>query len=399
MKFIKALITSLLFWLVIAIGVGVIVGAFANESVMQVVVAIRHIFSQFVMFFVPIILLGIIPASIVRMGKKSSRILFFSLGLAWVLVIAVSLFAMALGYAFIPFVNFSESPGTTNTLPDNMLNLNFPPIIPNISAMVLAILIGLGVVWTKSEKTASLLEELYQIVIKLIKRVLLPVIPIFIGAITATMIYEGSLTQHLPSYFVVILIALAAQLAWLVLIYSGATLYSRKNPFKILRHYGKPYLTAFGTRSSAATFPVAMERLLTEPTLKKDAVRFGIPFFGPVFIVCSPLSITLLVMAISQFSYGELPAVGTMLVFIFILSFFAVSAMGIPGGLVMASLAVITSVFGFTEVGIGLLIVLFALHEPFTTAHNITTDGAMVMILSKYMDKHEEQPEEENKEE
>ena len=50
------------------------------------------------------------------------------------------------------------------------------------------------------------------------------------------------------------------------------------------------------------------------------------------------------VMTVSKVLYGELPSLGTMVLFCFLLGVFAVGAPGVPGGTVMASLGLITSV-------------------------------------------------------
>ncbi|MCL2847026.1 MAG: dicarboxylate/amino acid:cation symporter [Firmicutes bacterium] len=383
----KRLSRNLIFWLVIAVSVGFTIGSFANTGVMNVFVALRHITGQLVSFIVPLVILGMIAPSIVRMGKNASRMLVFSLVLSYTLIVVVAFLATGIGYLLLPMIGITEDTGALNTLPANLLQLNFPVIMPAISALVLSILVGLAVVWTKSERTAKLMEEFHEMTKVIIRRVMIPVIPIFIGAIFATMAFEGRFVQHLPSYFQLILIAIATQFIWLGLIYGGAALYTRKNPFHVLRHYGRPYLTAFGTMSSAATLGVVIENVGREKSLNPHAVKFGIPFFANVFLVSSALTMTLFVMGISLFVYGALPSFGTMILFNFLLGVFIVAAPGVPGGSVVASLALVTAVLGFTEVGAGLLIAMWALQDSFGTATNITSDGAMLMILSKYSEK------------
>jgi len=77
-------------------------------------------------------------------------------------------------------------------------------------------------------------------------------------------------------------------------------------------------------------------------------------------------------MTISKMIYGSLPPVGTMVMFILLLGVFAVGAPGVPGGTVMASLGLVTSVLGFDQTGIGLLLSIFALQDSFGTACNVT---------------------------
>ena len=87
-------------------------------------------------------------------------------------------------------------------------------------------------------------------------------------------------------------------------------------------------------------------------------------------------------MTISQILYGEMPPLGTMILFIILLGVFAVGAPGVPGGTVMASLGIVTSVLGFDDTGVALLLSIFALQDSFGTACNITGDGAIALMIT-----------------
>ena len=93
-------------------------------------------------------------------------------------------------------------------------------------------------------------------------------------------------------------------------------------------------------------------------------------------------------MTVSKVLYGVLPAPGTMVLFCLLLGVFAVGAPGVPGGTVMASLGLITSVLGFDNNGTALMLTIFALQDSFGTACNITGDGALTLILTGYAKKH-----------
>lgn len=61
---------------------------------------------------------------------------------------------------------------------------------------------------------------------------------------------------------------------------------------------------------------------------------------------------------------------------------------GVVLGIVMASLGLITGVLGFDATGTALMLTVFALQDSFGTACNVTGDGALTMILSGYVRKH-----------
>ena len=157
---------------------------------------------------------------------------------------------------------------------------------------------------------------------------------------------------------------------------------------EVVKHYGPAYITAVGTMSSAATLAVALKCALKSSVLRKDLVNFGSPLFANIHLCGSVLTEVFFVMVVSQVLYGTLPAMGTMILFCLLLGIFAIGAPGVPGGTVMASLGLITSVLGFDATGTALMLTIFALQDSFGTACNVTGDGALTLMLTGYAKKN-----------
>ena len=69
--------------------------------------------------------------------------------------------------------------------------------------------------------------------------------------------------------------------------------------------------------------------------------------------------------------------------FIMMLGITMVAAPGVPGGAIMAALGVLSSILGFDENMLGLMIALYIAMDSFGTACNVTGDGAIAMIVNK----------------
>ena len=175
---------------------------------------------------------------------------------------------------------------------------------------------------------------------------------------------------------------------WLALLYALGGAYSKTNPIEVVKHYGPAYITAVGTMSSAATLAVALRCAKKAKTLRGDMVDFGVPLFANIHLCGSVLTEVFFVMVVSKILYGALPNVGTMILFCVLLGVFAVGAPGVPGGTVMASLGLIISVLGFDDTGTALMLTIFALQDSFGTACNVTGDGALTLMLTGYVKKH-----------
>ncbi|MDR2630675.1 MAG: dicarboxylate/amino acid:cation symporter [Spirochaetaceae bacterium] len=387
----KKLFKSLPFRLILALIIGIALGLVVNEMVMQIVMTIQKILSQIIMFAIPLVILGFIMPSITKLGNSASKILGLALILAYVSSICAAFMSIIAGYGIIPHLHIVSNIEENRELPKVIFDLMIPQIMPVMSALVLALFIGLAAVWTKAKLTIALLDEFQKIVISVVTMIIIPILPFFIGCTFCGLAYEGSITNQLPVFLIVIIIVMLGHYLWLTVLYVLAGIYSGKNALKVLKHYGPAYLTAVGTMSSAATLPVALNcanKAADEGVLRRDMVAFGIPLFANVHLCGSVLTETFFVMVVSKILYGMLPAPGTMILFCLLLGIFAIAAPGVPGGTVMASLGLIISVLGFDANGTALMLTIFALQDSFGTACNVTGDGALTLILTGFAKKH-----------
>lgn len=383
----QSFFTSLPFLLLVALAVGTLVGYYANESVMKVVVSVKNVLSQLIMFCVPLIIIGFVAASITRLGKNASKLLLIAIALAYVSSVLAAFLSTATGYALIPHMSIASN-ANVKALPEDIFALSIPPVMSVMTALVLSILLGIAAVWTKAKVTANILQEFQNIVLFIVSKVVVPLLPFYICTTFMCLGYDGTVTDQFPVFLKIIAIVLIGHYVWMAVLYGAAALYSKKNPFEVIRHYGPAYLTAVGTMSSAATLSVALKCAHKSKVLRSDMVDFGIPLFANIHLCGSVLTETLFCMAINKMLYGSLPSVGTMILFCVLLGIFAVGAPGVPGGTVMASLGIVVSVLGFDSTGTALILAIFALQDSFGTACNVTGDGALTLILSTYADRH-----------
>ena len=379
---------SLPFRLLLGIAVGIGCGLVFPESVMKVIVTLKFIMGQLVMFCVPLIIIGFIAPSIPKLGSNASRLLGVAVVIAYVSSIGAAFMSMGAGYALIPHLSIDNSVEGLRELPAVVFQLDIPQIMSVMSALALSILVGLAVTWTKSQRFTELLAEFQNIVLAIVSRVVIPVLPFYIGTTFCSLSYEGMITRQLPAFLQIILIVLVGHFIWMALLYVVAGAYSGKSPVEVFKHYGPAYLTAVGTMSSAATLAVALECAGKSKVLRKDMVSFGIPLFANIHLCGSVLTEVFFVMAVGKILYGEIPTVGTMILFCLLLGVFAIGAPGVPGGTVMASLGLITGVLLFGQDGTALMLAIFALQDSFGTACNVTGDGALTLMLTGYADKH-----------
>ena len=375
--------------LLIAVILGIVAGFYVEGTALSAIVSLKHVSGQVIFFLVPLIILGFIAPSIAHLRSNASKMLLFAFGIAYLSSIGASFFGAAVGYQVIPHLDIASDANALKALPENMLKIDIPPVMNVMTALVLAAMIGLATAWVKSDEFVRLLDTFQKMVLELVKKVLLPVLPVFIFSNFCILSYQGAVTKQLPIFISILLVVIVCHYIWLALLYGIASIYSRKNGWQVLKFYGPAYLTALGTMSSAATLGVALNCAHKSPILRKEISAVTVPLFANIHLCGSILTETVFVMTVSKLLYGTMPDPFTLVLFILLLGLFAIGAPGVPGGTVLASLGLIISVLQFDEAGTALLLTIFALQDSFGTACNVAGDGALTLITDTYEKKIE----------
>ncbi len=380
----KKLLNNTIVRLLIGVIVGLIIGPYLTDGLLQVILSTRHVLGQIILFLVPLIILGFVVSSITKLNTNSTKVIGFSIVIAYLSSIGAGFFSSALGYNIIPHLEIANKADSLKELPTMLFKLDIPPVFGVMTSLTLALMIGIGILWTQSKPLEKAFDHFKDIVLLLVNRVLVPILPFYIMANFALLSFEGSIQSQLPVFLTVIIIVIVAHFVWLALLYTIAGIYSKQNPWEVIKHYPPAYLTAVGTMSSAASLGMALQSAHKSKVLKPEITNFTIPFFSNIHLCGSVLTEVFFVMTVSQVLYGSVPDIGTMILFIVLLGIFAIGAPGVPGGTVMASLGIIASVLGFDDAGIALTLTIFALQDSFGTACNIAGDGALSLMVTKY---------------
>ncbi|MCY6355828.1 dicarboxylate/amino acid:cation symporter [Clostridium sp. ZS2-4] len=367
--------------MIIGITIGVILGLTVKEKAMMVILTIKNILGSIIFFTVPLVIFGFITPAITSLKNNASKMLGSMALMCYLSAVGAATMSAIAGYIIIPHFNISSEAAALQKLPEIIFKLEIAPIMPVMTALVLSIFTGVSVIWTKAEVVDKFLNELQKMILAIITNIVVPILPFFIAATFSELAYTGSLTKQLPIFLKVIVIVLIGHFIWLTILYTIAGIVSKQNPWEVAKHYLPAYLTAVGTMSSAATLPVALKCAHKSKVLTPEVVDFAIPLGATTHLCGSVLTETFFCFTISKILYGTLPSVGTVILFILLFGIFAIGAPGVPGGTVMASLAIVTGVLGFDASGVGLLIAIFALQDSFGTACNVTGDGALALLL------------------
>ncbi|MFC0558344.1 dicarboxylate/amino acid:cation symporter [Halalkalibacter alkalisediminis] len=375
---------NLIVKLIIGIIAGIILGLFGPEFFIRVLITLKVLFGSFIGFIIPFIILFFIASGVAGLGKGSGRLVGMTVGTAYVSTIIAGLFAFILATMILPALTTESTSVTEGSALEPFLTIEIAPLMGVVTALLTAFVFGIGIAKTNGEWLKKFFDEGKAIIELVIAKIIIPFLPVYIAGIFAGMASEGTVFGTLKVFGVVLLLAIVTHWVWLLIQYSVAGMISRKNPFMLLKNMLPAYFTAIGTMSSAATIPVTLKSVKRND-VKEDIANFGVPLCATIHLSGSVITIVMCAMAVIMLSPEMTqPSVTQMLPVIFMLGLIMVAAPGVPGGAIMAALGVLTSMLGFNEAAIGLMIALYMAQDSFGTATNVTGDGAVNVIINHW---------------
>lgn len=384
----KTLKIGLLGKILIAIALGIGTGLIFPEWAVRIFVTINSIFSQFLGFAIPLIIVGLVTPAIADIGNKAGKMLLVTVAIAYFSTIFAGLASYLTGAAFFPSMidsgeglkSLSES---GETLP--YFTVTIPPLMGVMTALVLAFMAGLGLAATQHRTLLDAAHGFEQIIVKTINTAIIPVLPVYIFGIFLNMTYIGQVFSILTVFIKIIGIIFAIHIGILVLQFTIAGGFAHKNPFKLLWTMMPAYFTALGTQSSAATIPVTLAQT-RKNGVSEDIAGFTVPLCATIHMSGSTLKIVACALAL-MIMQGNPYDFWQFFGFICMLGITMVAAPGVPGGAIMASLGLLQSMLGFNQESLALMIALYIAMDSFGTACNVTGDGAIAIIVDRLLGK------------
>lgn len=350
----------------------------------EVLMSLKKATGQIIFFMVPLLIFACVTPSITRLSSNVTSLLVFTMAIAYLSSIGAAFFSMGVSRVFVPLFHFGTQADVVALPKEPLVNLSFPTM-DTMSALLLAVLVGLGVVWTRYAAAVAVLEKLQEMVLLLVRKILLPLLPVFVGSNFALLAYTGQI-NNMGIFLPVIAVVVACQLVWIVLMYVAASVYTGRNGWQVLRYYPKAYFTALGSMSSAATLPFAMECIARSPIVKNETYDFTLPLFSNIHLCGSVIAEIALVTTTYYTLNGELPSLLNMVIFAFVACVIAIGSPGVPGGLNVACSTIVGSIIlggESPETFIGIMTAIYTVQDGFGTACNVTTDGALTLITDK----------------
>ena len=399
MKVLKKI--PLILWIVIAIGAGVLIGLFTpgmisgindatgaaipTDLIVQLFVSFSTVFSAFLSFAIPLIIIGFIVPGIGSLAQGAGKMLGITVGLAYLSSILAGFLALTCALLLYPIIlkgqQLASFDNPENALSTGYVSIQLTPIMGVLSALILSFILGLGITALKTRAMLNLFEDFQVIVEKMLGYVIIPLLPVHIVGVFANMTLAGQVAKILSVFGLVFIMVIILHWVTLALQYSVAGAVSRRNPIQMLKTMMPAYFTAIGTQSSAATIPVTV-RSAKKAGISARVVDFAIPLCATIHLSGSMITITACSVAV-LFMTGKSPDFGSLVPMILVLGVMMVAAPGVPGGGVMTAIGLLESMLGFDSSMIALMIALYLAQDSFGTATNVTGDATIATLTER----------------
>ena len=383
--------SGILVWVIAAIILASVLGSIrigGNHlipvGVGRVFATFSDIFSQFLSFAIPLIIIGLVTPAIADLGRGAGKWLGITTAFAYgstlfsgflTFLVCFSLFPRLLASTQLSSV---DKPGSAL---ESYFTIEMPPPLQVMTALLLSFVVGIGLSMVPRGVLRKGFIEFRAIITRLIETIIVPLLPLHIFGIFLNLTYTGEAISVIRTLLRVVVVVLVLEVVILLTQFCVAGAVARRNPIKALLTMMPAYLTALGTSSSAATIPVTL-RQTKKNGVSEAVASFTVPLCATIHLAGSTSKIFAFAFAIvltQGLSVSPVQWVG----FIFMLGITMVAAPGVPGGAIMAATGLLSSMLGFNEAQVGLMIATYIALDSFGTATNVTGDGAIAMIVDR----------------
>ena len=379
--------------LIIAIILGILIGQFLPEEICRIVVTLSGLFSSFLKFVIPLMILAYVTMGIADLSQGAGKLLLITVALAYgsTLIAGTASFLVSINLfpSFMSADALDQIAATADASLSPYFSISLQAILDTLSAVALAFILGLCLSSMRGKQIGNSLyngmAEFSKIIDKVLHTVIIPLLPLYICGTFVDMTKSGKTFAILSILWKVFLVEIDMHLICILIHFVIAGTVSKKNPFELIKNQVPGYTTALGTQSSAATIPVNLE------CAKNDGVceqirNFVVPLCANIHMAGSMITITACATAVCLMN--QLPiSLGTVIPFIMTLGVAMVASPGAPGGSIMTALPFLYMIFG-AEAGdpdgaiCAIMVALYITQDSFGTACNVSGDNAIGVIVN-----------------
>jgi Na+/H+-dicarboxylate symporter len=382
----KPLTSHLLVRVLLGIVLGIACGLFFPEPLARVFLTFNGLFSAFLGFLIPLLIVGLVTPAIGDLGRGAGKWLAVTAAIAYASTVLSGVLAYGVARGSYPWLLGGAQEVDALANPEDsaltgFFALEMEPVFGVMTALLLAFCLGVGITLIPGDTLHRTMDDLRRIIMRIVELVIIPLLPVYIFGMFMSLTMNGQILTVVATFLKVVVLAVVLSAVLLSLQYVVAGAYVGRNPAVLAKNMLPAFATALGTSSSAATIPVTL-RCAEANGVRSSVAGFVVPLSATIHLAGSTMKIVLFsvaIMTITGMPIDDLTYLG----FILMLGVTMVAAPGVPGGAIMAAVGVLQGMLGFDETAVALMIATYIAIDSFGTATNVTGDGAIAVVMDK----------------
>ena len=367
---------------------GILIGLYTPDWTIRSLLTVYEAIGQLIKFTIPLIILFYITNGIASLPSNSGKLLGRTVAFSYGSTLLAGILAFLVASVVLPMLApVAAEVGHESMAHTAFIKLEVPPLFGVISGLVAAFIFGIGISATRSEGLKNIFTQGCTIIEGLLSKVIIPLLPLYIAGVFAAMAADGSVFTTLQAFGKVLVLVVIMHWVWLSALFIVTGILNGRSPIELIRAMMPAYFTALGTMSSAATIPVTL-RSVKAAKVREPIANFVVPLCANIHLSGSTITLVTCTSAVMLMTSGVgIPSLGAMLPFIMMLGIIMIAAPGAPGGAVMSAIGLLTSMLGFNESQVALMIALYLAQDSFGTATNVTGDGVIAIWMDRFFGK------------
>lgn len=353
-----------------------------DDNIKSNLYAISLLLKEIIVFTLPLIIFSFVMSGILSLKDESIKIV-----LILVPMVCLSNFTgFWTAYLFTTpllktgLIKISQL-GTQKTLLEAW-SIHIPQLIRNDFAMIVGASIGIIGGFFKTEfikKTSNILARISNFVLK---RVICPILPIFVLGFIIKMQHEGTLSLIIKEYALLLVVVAVLAYGYMFTLMFLASSRNLKETFRKFKNLVPGVLIGLCSMSSAAAIPSTIEgseKNLEQPNIAK----FVIPATANMHLLGDCFAIPIIGLAL-MISFGnQLPSFSEYLIFSLYGVIAKFAAAGIPGGSALIFVPIFENIFGFDSTMLTAVTAIYVLFDPVATSSNVFGHGMFAILFEK----------------
>ncbi len=385
-----------------ALVLGVVLGLLNVEMINSTMTVLAQIFARlFQLIAIPTIAVAVV-ATMMNLGAEKGTVKIFRRAMTYTLLTTIIAAAVGVSIYYIVspsnlsadfiangdaavsagFSGESYSDHLLNVIPNNLLTPLLDGNVLGVLLMAFAIGIGISKLPESNSKTTlkSFIEGVQNLLFLLIKW-LIAILPIGIVAFAAQLTAQvsgGLVADSLGKY---ILVVLAANCSQMFIVLPLFLLSHGINPVKAVKAMGPALLTAFFTKSSAATLPLTISSAEERMGVKPKVARFVLPLCTTLNMNGCAAFIAITSIFVMQ-NAGMALSFWEVLLWVGIASIAAVGNAGVPMGCYFLTLSLMSGVEGGVAI-LGVILPIYTIIDMVETCENVWSDSTVAIVTDR----------------